>query len=455
MSRPQHPFAPRQVKVNIGGAAPRLGERRDAKGSQGDGFAADLQARAGFVADAQVGNILVRHRRPQAHAVRVKDFHQIGAAPHAAAGGYMHPRHAPGKGRPHLRPLVGDAGALQGQAALLQLRAELGFAHAQSLRFRVKLLPHPAPPHFQQAAVGVVFFHPRAGGLALQAARKNLALVALHLGHGHNAALVQRAGALQFVFRQTQQAVHVRQPRCVALPVGFHGAQLHLNVLQVGFQVDRNGADLHLNVLQVRRLQLVLQFALLQVQRLLAQVQQHQAVAAGHGVPLADGDGQRLGFQRRGEGGVVAGFGGPYQEDRRGAGFRRGGHGAHGKNRLAPLRRLRLRLALNDAARHRDEESKEKKRQQQGDKPSGKLSPPTRHAAHAARDGGRRGRGRVGREKRGGGGGRHGRRKKGKLAIIALFALAANFVCAGKLLRIVRARQFGAERGFLNSFFFG
>ena len=150
-----------------------------------------MQARAGFIADSEVGKILIRHGGAQTDAVGVKYFHQIGAATDAASGGDMHPRHAPGKRRPHLRALMGDSGALQRQSALFQLGADLGFAHAQALGIGFKLFLQSAPPHFQQAAVGVVFFHPRAGGLALQAPRKHFALVALNLSHRHNAALVQ------------------------------------------------------------------------------------------------------------------------------------------------------------------------------------------------------------------------------------------------------------------------
>ena len=212
--------------------------------------------------------------------------------------------------------LVGDAGALQVEAGLLQLRAGLRVAHAQPLGFGAELFVESAAADFQQALVGVVFCHPRLNGLMLQAAGKQGALILLHLGFGNDSALVQRAGADQVVVGECQQAVHVLQALLVALAVGFHRAELDFNVLQIGFEIDGEGGELDLDVAEVGLLQLILQFAVFNVQVLVAEVEEDEAGAALDGVALADGGGKHLYFQRRGEHGVVAGFGFADEKDR-------------------------------------------------------------------------------------------------------------------------------------------
>ena len=145
---------------------------------------------------------------------------------------------------------------------------------------------------------------------------------------------------------------------------------MDVNVLQVGLQIDGEGVDLDLDVAQVGLQQFILQFAVFQVQVLVAEVEEDEAGAALDGVALADGGGKHLYFQRRGEHGVVAGFGFADEKDRGGAGFGDGGNRADRKNRLAPLRGLRLGLAADDAAGDNDEKDEEPDGEQQGDGPS-------------------------------------------------------------------------------------
>ena len=190
MGGAQDPFAGWQVKIDVGGAAPRLGQGGDAKGGQGDAFAVDLQARAGFASAAQIRQVLIGHGSAQADAAGVENFHQRGAARHTAAGGGVDPGDLSGKGGAHLGALVGDAGALQVEAGLLQLCAGLRVAHAQPLGFGAELFVKSAAADFQQALVGVVFCHPRLNGLMLQSAGKQGALILLHLRLGDDPALL-------------------------------------------------------------------------------------------------------------------------------------------------------------------------------------------------------------------------------------------------------------------------